>query len=217
MMVTQNYRNEDWLRQKYAVEGMTQEEIADLCDVTQKTISEWVKRFGIRGPRESLQDRALPLEERLKRQYEPDGSGCWLWTGATDSDGYGWIKDDGDQRLAHRVSYEVHLEEIPDGKMVLHKCDTPPCVNPAHLYVGTNSDNMKDAWERGGNSDRDLKGENHYNANLTDEEVVTIRERMHTEDILQRDLADEYGVSQSTISAICRGKRFPHVGGPVVE
>lgn len=70
--------------------------------------------------------------------------GCWLWTASTFTDGYGKFKFDGKNRRAHRMSWIMENGEIPDGMVVLHSCDTPLCVNPAHLSLGTPKDNTQD-------------------------------------------------------------------------
>ena len=87
-----------------------------------------------------------PLIDRFTSKFIPvPESGCWLWAGASDLDGYGFIKrKDGKQLRAHRVAYEHFNGEIPEGYYVLHKCDVPCCVNPNHLWVGTNQENMDD-------------------------------------------------------------------------
>lgn len=79
-------------------------------------------------------------------------SECWLWTGWHDADGYGKLaipSPSRSQLLAHRVSWEIHHGPIPAGKCVLHRCDTPSCINPAHLFLGTQADNMRDMHAKG--------------------------------------------------------------------
>ena len=91
---------------------------------------------------------------RFKRRYRVDSStGCWNWVGYKDKDGYGSINDwkDGmktDTR-AHRFSWELYNGDIPKGILVLHKCDNPRCVNPKHLFLGTQQDNMDDMRLKG--------------------------------------------------------------------
>ena len=89
-----------------------------------------------------------PLPERFAIQVDHAANGCWLWKGGkTGRRGqkYGVIWVRGQETAAHRASYELHVGPIPDGLCVLHRCDTPLCVNPDHLFLGTLSDNQKDA------------------------------------------------------------------------
>lgn len=79
----------------------------------------------------------------------PELGNCWLWTGATDEDGYGILGWDGRIDKAHRVAYKLTYGEPPAGHVVMHKCDNPPCGNPKHLTSGTNEDNLKDMAEKG--------------------------------------------------------------------
>ena len=71
-------------------------------------------------------------------------SGCWIWLKATDKDGYGLIKVNRIMKRVHRLSYEIFKENIPSGMLICHKCDTPPCLNPEHLFIGTIQDNGQD-------------------------------------------------------------------------
>jgi hypothetical protein len=74
---------------------------------------------------------------------------CWLWSGPTNDCGYGICKILGCPYYAHRLSYEIHIGTIPQGLLVCHRCDTPNCVNPEHLFLGTQKDNMHDAKLKG--------------------------------------------------------------------
>ena len=88
--------------------------------------------------------------ETIERQVEPcPMTGCWLWTGAATTDLYGNIRMDGAARYTHRVSYELFVGDIPEGMHVLHRCDVPLCCNPAHLFIGTNRDNIADSMKKG--------------------------------------------------------------------
>jgi hypothetical protein len=90
------------------------------------------------------------LQQKIETYSVPvPESGCWLWTRAVNQDGYGRVSARGKYLSAHRVSYEVFKGEIPAGQYVLHACDTPGCVNPAHLRIGAQSDNMADCISKG--------------------------------------------------------------------
>jgi hypothetical protein len=94
--------------------------------------------------------RGLSLSERVERLSVPEpNAGCHLWLGPVNDSGYGKIKVKGRTLPAHRVSYAANVGEIPIGKMILHKCDTPACVNPQHLFIGDARDNAVDAIRKG--------------------------------------------------------------------
>jgi hypothetical protein len=98
--------------------------------------------------------KTKPIEERFfsKVNRTPDG-GCWLWNGAVQHNGYGYLHVGGrfERRpvRAHRFSWELHRGPIPEGMHVCHSCDTPACVNPDHLFLGSRSDNMRDCASKG--------------------------------------------------------------------
>jgi len=83
---------------------------------------------------------------------------CWEWGGSPGQDGYGVVSWGGSQYRAHRVSYELHVGPVPEGLVVRHACDNPPCVNPAHLLPGTQADNVRDMYERGRRSSSNQRG-----------------------------------------------------------
>jgi len=113
----------------------------------------------------------------------------------------------GKSRRAHRISYEEFIGPIPEGKIVCHTCDNPGCINPAHLFVGDNSDNMNDMVIKG----RSLKGEKHPGNKLTALDVSQIRARYTPGAIRQEDLAQEFGVNQTTIERIINRKIWKHI------
>ena len=110
---------------------------------------------------------------------------------------------------AHRVAWTLLRGVIPHGRWVLHTCDNPPCVNPAHLFLGDRSANMRDRENKGrGNHP---KGTAHWKAKLTDDDVRTIRARYAAGGVTQEALAAEYGVQHPTIGQIVRYKHWRHV------
>lgn len=127
---------------------------------------------------------------------------CWLWNGAMLKTGYGSIRVDGKAQRAHRVAYELRVGKIPPGMLLRHSCDTPRCVNPAHLSVGTKRDNTKDALERG----LHVCGENHCRAKISNSGVVAIKEALAA-GVSGRFLAKQFNVNESMISQIKTGTK----------
>lgn len=99
--------------------------------------------------RRSYHWRKKSIEERLYGRSERQPDGCLLFTGGTDSSGYGSLMYEGRVQGAHLVSYKLSNGDIPTGHKVRHRCDTPPCIEPTHLVLGTHSDNMRDMAARG--------------------------------------------------------------------
>lgn len=96
-------------------------------------------------------NRILTMEHRLFWKKVEKTETCWLWTAALNNSGYGAFAFEGSRWLAHRFSYFIHKGPIPTGMYVLHRCDSPRCVNPDHLWIGTQADNMRDCAEKGRN------------------------------------------------------------------
>jgi hypothetical protein len=139
------------------------------------------------------------LRERVLRDYKPDpATGCWMWTGGRNQDGYGrfFRLEGGRQRQyrAHRVSYEVHCGPIPEGMFVCHRCDTPACVNPDHLFLGTPKDNVVDMIEKGRRGTPKQR--------LSDEAYAHIMRR----ELLSREYAALYGVSEAHVRCLWIGR-----------
>lgn len=148
------------------------------------------------------------LSERFWPNVQPAANGCWLWIGKTrDKDGYGLIRDADyiKQGRAHRISFVMEYGEIPPGMWVLHRCDTPACVNPYHLFLGDNIVNSADREAKGrGNPTR---GEAHSSAKLTDEIVKAIREAPGT----GREIARKFGTTPQQVSRVRLRQRWTHV------
>lgn len=134
-------------------------------------------------------------------------SGCWSWVAGKNWDGYGKFRINGKAKLAHRLSYVIHTsEEVPDGMCVLHRCDNPSCVNPAHLFLGTHQDNMIDKVNKG----RGVKGDRNGRAKLNAKKVLAIRALYKTR-MTYAMLANKYNVSERTIRYIVRRETWTHI------
>lgn len=160
------------------------------------------------GNRSKAAKNRRPLIDRFWQKVARMVTGCWNWCASTNGGGYGQIWDDNKRRRidAHRLSWEIHFGRIPEGLSVLHRCDNRLCVRPDHLFLGFQSDNIRDAWNKG----RLVFGQKQWCAKLTDDDVRAIRIlRLRGHSL--KFLATKYGVSQSTISLVARYKRWKHV------
>lgn len=108
--------------------------------------------------------------------------------------------------LVHRISFEKHRGPIPEGILVCHTCDNRACVNPQHLFLGTNSDNMADMVAKG--RQNKLKGSAHGRAKLLESDVIAIRSSRGTS---RRDLAERYGMSRGSIDDIMNRRSWAHL------
>jgi hypothetical protein len=162
--------------------------------------------------------------------------GCELWMLSCDKDGYGWAWFNGDTWRAHRLAYTAFLGEIPKGLGVLHICDTPSCVNPNHLYIGTSKNNSEDMVRRGRSSRGDkngtrlypeklLRGNQHWthlhpeklargekqgHAKLTEEKVRYIFQ-LRKEGFNQKKIGEILSCKEETVNAILHRRNWKHV------
>jgi len=152
--------------------------------------------------KELLERRSIPIPE----------TGCWIWEGATSGTkpthlyGHLGVKtEEGSWKTfyAHRLSYLIHKGAIPEGHYVCHSCDEPLCVNPEHLFVGTQQDNVNDMLKKNRGDDTPLfkSGENHYKAKLSEEDVTYIRANLTGWGSVAK-LARKFGVTPGNISSI---------------
>ena len=158
-------------------------------------------------------DQSIPARlRRFMRKVSVDPqTECWIWQGATDSQRrYGVACWDKRKGQSHRVSWELHNGEIPDGMKACHKCDVTLCVNPEHLFIGTQEDNMRDCAAKGRAHKRGPRGEAHGMSKLAMEQVREIRERLAGGGEFHKDIATSFGVSRSLISMISRGVVWSH-------
>lgn len=142
--------------------------------------------------RRALKDRFFDKVEIQKMNKK----GCWIWTGSISKNGYGRIQAGNSRgvQYAHRISWELYYDEgIPEDMVIGHHCDTPSCVNPKHLFIGNQKDNLQDAFEK--------NRLEQWNSCLSDTTASEIYERIHSGES-GANLSREFGVSQSTISNI---------------
>ena len=154
---------------------------------------------------------------RFYRKIDITPLGCWNWTGANDGR-YGQFSVGGKLVKAHRYAYQIWRAPIPDGKNVCHKCDNPKCVNPSHLFLGTQSDNLRDCAQKGRNPMQTHpeksafktlpdavrpRGDTHGKTKIAERDLGEIR----TSALSTEELANAYGVHRTAIQRIRSGKR----------
>lgn len=156
--------------------------------------------------REKPTMNAKPPRERFEG-FVVRTESCWLWSGVLSNTGYGLLRVSGKFELAHRFAYREFKGPIDDGLFVCHRCDIRRCVNPDHLFLGTQSDNIRDAVEKGRHVSN-LPD----NRKVSESQAIEIRQRCASGE-LQRVVAEHFSISQQEVSKIVRRERFAQVKG----
>jgi hypothetical protein len=163
-----------------------------------------------------LAEAIAGFEARFWSRVEMRGPDeCWNWDRPGHDFGYGkLVRTDASGRreiLAHRASWELTNGAITNGLHVLHKCDNPRCVNPSHLFLGTQTDNMADMHAKGRTRNSPRYGEANNKAKLTAAQVAEIRDRYSRGGVSMRQLAREFGVTFAPIQMLLSGKTWSHL------
>lgn len=152
----------------------------------------------------ALSLRKASPESRFLQHVDKSGKeGCWLWTGATDEKGYGRFNDGAGRIVfAHRFSYEIYVGSLRDAELILHKCDNPQCVNPQHLFSGSQLDNMLDMAIKGRSGMSKLRAK----------DIPEIR-KLLVRGVPGTTISKQFGVSKGIICSIKHGRLWAHVQG----
>lgn len=156
----------------------------------------------------SAYDYGKPTLDKVFWSRVRKSDGCWEWVGARSDVGYGHLRFANKLHLTHRLSYEIHVGPIPIGLEICHRCDNPPCCNPAHLFAGTHSENMLDGSSRGRVGGKGTtRGVRHGVSKLNDELVRAIR----SSPLNGPAAAKEFVVSTCTIYRVRKRLLWKHV------
>ncbi len=164
---------------------------------------QWHWKLGLIKPavatiKQKIEEYSVPVPE----------AGCWIWTRAVNNKGYGTVSV-GNQKAkyAHRMYYSEFKGEIPDGMEVCHKCDTPACVNPDHLFLGTHHENMMDSSKKGRIRTTPRSGTRHHKAVFDNESLKYIRTSKES----NKQLAEKFGCCKATVVRAKKGQTYIQV------
>lgn len=155
-----------------------------------------------------MSQQTLPItQERIEAKVlRIPEAGCWVWMGSTQVRGYGELISNKRKHLAHRASYETFVGKIPKGMYVCHACDNVACVNPNHLFLGTQKQNLQDMASKG----RSTWGEKNPQAKLTVEQVKKIK-RGFAQGSTDTELATQFNMSRQAINSIRNNKLWSYI------
>lgn len=179
-------------------EGLTFRAISVALDMDVMTVHYWCRPEFT----PTYTPRGTPFWDRVDVGGPED---CWEWLSGRHPQGHGQCTIDGRKVYAHRHAFELTNGPIPVGLVIRHRCDNPPCCNPAHLLSGTVADNARDAVERGRVA-RQPRGEASSLAKYSDELIVEVR-RLRGDGLTYREIAERTGIEQSYVCRLCNGAR----------
>lgn len=159
----------------------------------------WASVFDLAPEKEKPMSEIMEKHQKRFLEKIDRGPGCWAWRAGKTSLGYGQFRVDGRNLYAHRVAWAHFRGELPEEAVVCHSCDNPACVNPDHLFLGTQADNLADMARKGRQG----------GARLDQEKADEIRRR-HARGETQTALAAEFGVSQATVWRVVEGRSWRH-------
>ena len=145
----------------------------------------------------------------LEKVKKSKNGGCWEWQACKCSLGYGNFWNGTKLVSAHRFSYEIYVGNIPEGLFVCHTCDNPGCVNPAHLFLGTQQDNVQDMYNK--NRQPYLKGEKNPNCKITEDTAKAILKELNGKRKGYKKIAKKFKVSVGVVAKISIGKTWKHL------
>ena len=148
----------------------------------------------------------MTKEQILNNYHTRSFDECWIYDGYLLPNGYGHVEFQGEKHYTHRLMYEFAKGPIPYGMLVCHTCDTPSCMNPDHLFLGTYKDNMQDCISKG----RMAKGSRNGRSKLNEDQVIEIKSLLKKGNS-HREIAQEFGVAKTTVSHINTGYRWRHL------
>jgi hypothetical protein len=174
--------------------GWNQVQIAKKLGCSKGGVSRILLKAGIRSDQKT-KTPAETLRAKIKKNLE---TGCFEWTGAISSRGYGSIRVAGKTVTTHRLAYALSYGEIPSGLYVLHKCDNPKCCRPEHLFLGTQDDNMKDMVAKGRQAKNQIGQTKHT------PELIEQCHKLRSEGLSFSKVAKKMGFGTTTIHRWCR-------------
>jgi len=165
---------------------------------------------------ELSEDRIKTFWSYSTKDYASDNE-CWNWLKCKDQKGYGFFRINKKMVRAHRLSYMIYnkIDEIPEGMLICHKCDNPPCINPKHLFIGTPHDNSQDCLIK--NRNKCFYGNENWNSKLNEKEVIEIRDLYYNNIYSMKELGNIYEVTRELIGYIVIGTIWKNIGGHIRE